>query len=297
MNRRGLGRIHFIDLWQSTVKMCRTHRLGTTTFMGQTSPFDLLPRIIELTADATWPAEERIALGPWLLRATGGYSNRANSVRTAPQAPSVSSDVSWLDLIASAENLYQQRNLPATFHISPATAPDDLDAVLTTRGYAVLNSSEVWSLALKPVASRHRLSAPGDIKLCVDPSSDWLNCALDESIGRAKIREQICLRIPAPRAFASGIDQSRTVARALAAISGQIAWLYCMATEPTHQRRGFATALLSNLFDWSIDNGARVMCLQVLAGNKPARSLYAKRGFQKRYDYHYRVLRRAGVAF
>jgi N-acetylglutamate synthase len=64
-----------------------------------------------------------------------------------------------------------------------------------------------------------------------------------------------------------------------------------MATAPDHTRRGQATRLLNFLAAWTIAHGGKTLCLQVMADNEPARSLYSKSGFQKEYDYHYRVLR------
>src|SRR5450432_3502249 len=65
-------------------------------FMGHS----IDPVLIELSADATWVAEERVPLGPWQLRANQGYTGRANSVRTACAEPA---DAPWLKLITDAE--------------------------------------------------------------------------------------------------------------------------------------------------------------------------------------------------
>jgi len=243
----------------------------------------------ELSADATWPAEESIPLGPWRLRATHGYSHRANSVRTVA-AESMSAN--WDDLVTEAEAFYREHRLPSIFHISPATMPSDLDQILDHRGHLIEKSSEV--LSADPVAicaATARQDFLGQIILHNDPDADWLSCALDERIGPKKIREQICRRIPAPRAFASIIENGRTIARALGAVNSGIGWVYCMATVPDRQRRGCATRLLNSLADWSSTNGAKKMYLQVQADNAVARELYVRSAFVKQYEYHYRVRR------
>jgi GNAT superfamily N-acetyltransferase len=246
------------------------------------------PVTVELAADATWPAEISIPLGPWQLRATHGYSHRANSVRTA----SLPAESNWLDLIARIEDFYRAHNLPPTFHISPATVPPDLDQILAARGYITEVSSQVWSAdpAQVEAATSHRAIA-GQLIVTETPDAAWLQCALDERIGPLKIREQICRRIPAPRVFATIVEQDQPVARALSVVHSNIAWLYCMATVPAHQRRGFATQLIHSLATWAIPHSAQAMYLQVLANNSAAHALYTSAKFTHQYNYHYRIHR------
>lgn len=256
--------------------------------MGRGTDADL----IELSADATWPAETSEPLGPWRLRAAQGYSHRANSVRTLCADRSASGDGSWEELIHRAEAFYRQRHLPAMFHISPATIPHDLDQILTRREYGVENVAEVWSGNPGDVRdATARREVVGEIIMRDEPDAAWLRCGLDEPIGSAEIREQICRRVPPPRLFASVVEQSEPAARALGAVHGGIGWIYCMATVAGRQRRGHARRLLNCLADWSKTNGAHSLNLQVLASNVPARSLYAGATFRKQYDYHYRVRR------
>ena len=251
--------------------------------MGHT--FD--PITVELSVDATWTAEESIPLGPWRLRATHGYSHRANSVRTI-HSPI---DADYPHLIEEAEAFYRARNLPPMFQISPATTPSNLDDLLAARGYAIEVPSQVWCANPADVVAATRCRAGIEPILREDPDEGWLHCAHDDRIGRIEIREQICRRIPAPRAFVTVYDQGSAVARALGAIHSNIAWLYCMATVPTHFRRGLATRMIHALADWAIAHSAQQMYLQVLADNVPAQALYAQAAFKHRYNYHYRVRR------
>jgi N-acetylglutamate synthase len=241
----------------------------------------------ELSADATWPAQENFPLGPWRLRATQGYSRRANSVRTAGEP---GGDLDWLDLIAKAEAFYRQRDLPPMFHISPASVPSDLDKLLAERGYQTVMNSQVWSG--DPAEVRNAMIVPrpaGQMVIREEPDDAWLRCALDEYIGRVEIRSQICRRVPKPRAFAAIMLANEPVARALSAVYDGIGWLYCMATVAEQQRRGFAAWLLHDLAQWVMDTGAETFYLQVLKDNSAAKALYSKAGFEKRYEYHYRV--------
>ena len=56
----------------------------------------------------SWPAVEAEPLGAWVLRASGGFSARANSVFLTgdPGMP-------WADAVAAARDFYDARGLPA----------------------------------------------------------------------------------------------------------------------------------------------------------------------------------------
>ncbi|MGD0138459.1 MAG: GNAT family N-acetyltransferase [Tepidisphaeraceae bacterium] len=252
------------------------------------------PAIAELAADATWPAELSVPLGPWRLRFTHGDSHRANSVRTAHPNPSESPTADWPALISQVEVFYAQHGLPTIFHISPATIPAGLDQILAARGYAIERASQVWSAdPSEVIRAAARPDSTSQIILRDAPDEAWFQCALDESVGPLKIRRQICRRISAPRVFASVVDKTQTIATALAAVHSRLAWLYCVATVPAHQRRGHAMSLVHSLAQWSTANDATAIYLQVMADNVPAHALYARAAFARRYEYHYRVLRGA----
>jgi GNAT superfamily N-acetyltransferase len=248
------------------------------------------PVLVELSADATWVAEERQPLGPWMLRANQGYTGRANSVRTAC-AEKTGAD-SWLELIAAAEAFYQQRGLPPVFQISPATMPRDLERILIERGYGISHTGEIW--AADPIEVRNATGRSGGSGSIVERGSldaTWLGCAVEEHAGQPNLRDRIYRRVPSPHVFAMMVEGSDPVARVLGAVHGGLGWIYRMATAREHQRRGYATRLLNYLAEWTLANGAKTICLQLMAENAGARKLYEMAGFRKQYDYHYRVRR------
>jgi GNAT superfamily N-acetyltransferase len=241
----------------------------------------------ELSADAGWPAEETAALGPWMLRATRGYSHRANSVRTAARAVD---PLPWEELISRAEDFYRTRSLPAIFQISPASLPTDLDQLLAMRGYARERQSQVWAadvhevLQLTPHASNR-----GIVVRSEEPNPGWLSCAVDESIGKAILREQICRRIPKPKTFLGMEVNGKLAARGQGVCHAGLSWIYCMATEPDFRKQGLASHLIHQIARWADFQGSRRLFLQVMNENGDAMRLYGRTGFQRVYDYHYRA--------
>jgi GNAT superfamily N-acetyltransferase len=250
------------------------------------------PVLIELSADATWVAEERVPLGPWQLRANHGYTGRANSVRTVCDNADEPSADSLLKLIAEAEAFYRQRKLPPVFQISPAILPANLDEILIDRGYGISHTGQVWSADPVGVQEKtaHRV-APGNIIEEDSPTPAWLACAHEEHAGQANLRDGIYRRIPSPRVFAMIVAENKSAARVVGTVQGGIGWIYRMATAPDHTHRGYATRLLNVLAKWTLANRGKTLCLQVMAENVRARKLYEMAGFRKLYDYHYRVRR------
>ena len=61
-----------------------------------------------------------------------------------------------------------------------------------------------------------------------------------------------------------------------------------MVTDPARRRRGLARRVIASLAAWARDSGATGACLQVEAGNLPARALYSGFGLAELYRYHYR---------
>ncbi|MBI4637492.1 MAG: GNAT family N-acetyltransferase [Candidatus Rokubacteria bacterium] len=215
-------------------------------------------------------------------------TSRANSVLTsAREAASLAAD----GLVDAAERFYLERGLPPTFHLSPATVPPGLDALLAGRRYTREKPSEVWTAEACLVESRSRSgSTPGDLLLRPEPDSAWFDCAFDDPPDRRPIHEGIVGRIDRPRLFASVRLDDAAIACGLGVSDTGWTGIYAMATRPDHRGRGLATRILHALARWADEHGDTRLYLQVLAEN-PARRLYRRRGFALAYPYHYRVRR------
>jgi ribosomal protein S18 acetylase RimI-like enzyme len=249
--------------------------------------------LIEHLADAAWPAEEQIPLGPWKLRATHGVTRRANSVFTAGGGDA--SDAQVLKWIDAAETFYVGRALPIVFQISAATGMRRLDALLAARGYGVNGASEVWVRDLDgsaPLASHTDWS----VQRCDDPDAGWFDCAFDELADRRRVHEQIVRRAPWPRVFVStGVDGQRTGC-GMATSGRGYTGIFCMATREGFRRRGVGLAMVQDLCAWGAAQGDRGAFLQVMVGNEAAQELYRKAGFAFAYSYHYRVKNAAAIS-
>jgi N-acetylglutamate synthase len=259
------------------------------------------PIEVERRADSAWPAEEQLALGPWILRATHGVTNRANSAFTAPAAgvPLPSPDAT-LRLVEAAEAFYARRGLPPVFHLSPATWPAALDALLARRGYLVHQPSEVWIADPRVVlartadttrahepASSHR-HCPAELLIAGRADRAWVDFAYAEAGERRAIHEAIVGRIRNPSAFVSIRVRGAPIATGLGVSDAGWTGVFSMLTRADQRGRGLASGVLHELARWAHGRGDHRMYLQVLGANAVARRLYARQGFALAHAYHYR---------
>jgi ribosomal protein S18 acetylase RimI-like enzyme len=96
-------------------------------------------------------------------------------------------------------------------------------------------------------------------------------------------------RIPSPAGFAIAHIDGQAAGVGLAVCERGWSGVFCMATDPAARRRGVARALLRSLAQWSREQGAPCIYLQVECDNAPAAALYASMGFSRSHGYHFRV--------
>jgi GNAT superfamily N-acetyltransferase len=223
------------------------------------------------------PSPVEISLGGWLLRASGGPTRRTNSLnplrgrRDDPAA-----------VIAAAEAVYQGLGRPLIVRV-PDLAPE-MDALLDRLGYRV--EGETVTLFADLAGSDGE--APDGLVLSRDPDEAWFTaraaCEGAEDTYRASLA---CLVLP--RAFVRLVRDDTSVAVAFGAVHRGLLVLESVATHPEHRRAGYAILLVDALMAWARRQGADGACLQVVAGNAPARALYASLGFSRTlYGYRYR---------
>jgi ribosomal protein S18 acetylase RimI-like enzyme len=233
---------------------------------------------LERLMDQAWPALETVAIGGWQARFADGVTRRANSVLPNVQPPDVDAT------ITAVERAYANRGLPATFQMTPAARPSDLDSRLADRGYRVDGPTHVLVADAEtiPVRSATEVSVtnePGDAWMDLW----WLVDGRGDSAARAVAR---AILTAAPALYASIADEQGVAAVGRIALLDGWAGIYCMAVRPDARRRGLGAAILRALAGAA---GGRRLWLQVLADNAAACALYASVGFTPAFAHHYRV--------
>jgi ribosomal protein S18 acetylase RimI-like enzyme len=231
-----------------------------------------------------WPALETEHYDGWALRFANGYTGRANSVY--PLYPSTIDLPTKLD---TCEAFYRARGLNASFKLTAAACPPELDAQLERRGYARQNDTGVMAVDLRAAT----LPEPHQSVELDDHADDaWIDtyCAFNPAQARHRATiGKLLAKIEPRRHFATVRLNDETVAIGLAVHDGQYVGLFDIAVRADVRRQGIGRALVSALLRQAQADGATTGYLQVVAGNAPAISLYQQLGFQSLYPYWYRV--------
>ncbi|HVZ09233.1 GNAT family N-acetyltransferase [Rhodopila sp.] len=217
-----------------------------------------------------WPALETARIEGWLWRASGGGSQRANSVSTV--------DFTGIDpaaAIDAVEARYRALGTVARFHTFDDTQPPGLAALLEQRGYQPTEGT--ITLFKRPMPG----PAPSDIEQRDTPWPGWIDTYTGEiTPNRREVNTRILAAIPAPRMFFGHCRDGHIVATALCVIDAGCAVVECVATRAGFRRQGAANRVMRALETWAAAQGADLLGLQVVSTNIPARTLYENLGFR-----------------
>lgn len=229
-----------------------------------------------------WRALETAKLGDWLLRASGGFTGRANSALVLGD-PAVSVN----EAVATVEGWYAERGLPARFQLPEPGATEGVRELLDSRGYDWSPPVHVMTAELSHVLRAADVRArPGGAQIDDAPDDAWLAAYRQDGGTLPAVARDVLGRHPRV-GFASLRDESRVVAVARAAVDGRWAGLSAVEVAPYQRRRGFATQVSAAALRWAGSHGARQIYLQVEIRNTPAVTLYRALGFGVHHDYRY----------
>jgi GNAT superfamily N-acetyltransferase len=232
-----------------------------------------------------WRPAEQGAVGGWVLRASGGFTGRGNSV-----LPLKAAGVPLPDALAQARAWYHERGLPLRFQV-PCESRRLLDAELGELGWPP--SPDVHVLAARLDVLPRPASAPAvpptshrPVELAPAPDDAWLERYRGGAGASAPAR---ALLVNHDHAVFASIRRDGV---ALAIGRGTIddGWLGVTAIEvaPEQRRRGLAGAVMAALWKWGRAEGATRSYLEVSADNLPGVALYDKLGYWHHHDYRYR---------
>ncbi|WP_406862964.1 GNAT family N-acetyltransferase [Streptomyces sp. HUAS MG47] len=228
-----------------------------------------------------WPPVESEPLGEWTLRASGGFTKRANSALPLGD-PGTDLDTA----LERVRDWYAARELPA--YVQTATGAEGtqelLCAELDKRGWTREVSAQVQIGGLAPVA---------------DLDADVSAVRLDRDLDESWLQRYQRFGVPGPHVldvlrggpsvwFAS-VPGTGPIPAAIGRCVVDGRWAGFMAVEvaPEHRRQGLATAVMTALARRALDEGASAAWLQVESENDGAQAMYTGMGFQVHHHYHH----------
>jgi len=241
----------------------------------------VITHIEELSMRA-WPAFEERRYDGWILRFAEGFTKRANSVY-----PLYASAIDLTEKIAYCENAYAARGLPTVFKLTPESNPLELDTQLERRGYDRLDETSVRVLSLGDKRYTAR-----DVGLYPHVRDAWLTayarCSRIDDADTVSKLARILGGIPGETIFAYIMDGDVTVACGLGVLDGGYLGCFDIVVDAAYRGRGHGRGIMEGLLAEGVRRGAHTAYLQVVAGNRPAESLYDGLGFKEKYRYWYR---------
>jgi N-acetylglutamate synthase len=279
-----LGVLQSLDHYTLAVRRAdasvETVRLAEVTAAKRIPPMPLRPvdvAQLPLVAALGRPAAETSYVGEWLLRASEGWTGRANSVlptgdpgRPAEQA------------VRAAVEFYTARGLPP---LAQVVLGGEADGLFRGAGWTDARPDDLDTAVLH--ASLELLNAdPGaEVTVADGPDEEWYDVAFGGGTPPAVARVVLT---GAPLAGFAGIRQDgRPVAVARGAITGHWLGVDSVAVDPAYRRRGLGTAVVRGLARWAGGHGARRSYLEVELDNEPALTAYTRLGYAEAYRYRY----------
>jgi GNAT superfamily N-acetyltransferase len=249
---------------------------------------------LETAKAAHWRAThtDRVGTPPgWLLRAAGGFTNRANSVLPLgdpglPLAAAVAEVTRWYE----AQGLAPQA-------AAPAPRPDDPDGDVLTAAAGAFAAAG-WrhltgagaEVLVAPTAELRRPSAtpPAGLRVALldAPDDAWLDRY--HYRGQQTTAAGLALLRSAPQqVFAAVTDGAATVAVGRGSVANGWGGVTAVEVAHEHRRQGLARLVLAVLAEWAWRSGAASTFVQVGETNDAALRLYLSAGFTRHHTYAY----------
>jgi GNAT superfamily N-acetyltransferase len=229
-----------------------------------------------LTTALGRPAVETAYLGQWLLRASSGWTGRANSL-----LPVGDPGLPVPEALAKAVEFYTERGLRPQALVRLG-APYEQE--IRTCGWVDARPDQSDTLVLHTTLDHVNAVPEYDVQLAEKPDDAWYAAAFDGPVpdGAPTVLEG------APKArFASVAVDGQVVAVGRGAMTGHWLGVDAIRVAETHRRRGLGTALVQGLARWAGGEGGRRTYLEVLEENAAAMATYRRLGYREAYRYRY----------
>jgi GNAT superfamily N-acetyltransferase len=240
----------------------------------------LSPADLERLAARSWRGLEEERFGDWLLRASGGFTGRANSALVVGDPPS-----DLADAIGTVTDWYTRRCLRPMAQV-PLPGAEEADAAFAAAGWGTVEDVLVLTAELGGWPE-----PPGTVDLAPQPDDAWLAGYRYRGTPLPPVARAVLMNAEQPVFASVRLDPAPAPLAAVArgAVVGDWLCVTAVTVDDRYRRRGLATTVMNRLGAWGREQGARSCLLQVVESNAPALALYARLGFTEHHRYHYRL--------
>lgn len=251
------------------------------------------PEDAERRANASWPAVAAEPLGDWLLRASGGFSARANACMAVGDP-----GVPFREAVERVVAFYGERDLPAWAQV---VVGSDAQRAFEAAGWVLARPGEAdthfqigsVSRALRSARDALPPAVPG-VERSTTATPAWL--ADDERArahpepARAVLEGPDLVVFPTVPADGAGSpDRGQPLAKGRAAMAEGADWVGItdVWVSPEHRRQGLGLVVMADLLSWGAEQGATTVYLQTRGDNPAALALYERLGLTTHHEYRY----------
>ena len=243
---------------------------------GHGAPLSIRIQELERVLTQTWPPLRQEFFGKWLVRTSGKFTMRANSVLPTGKAP-YGEPLDDVDKsIAHVIAYYEKEGLVPTFSI-PLPTYADLDSRLFDQGWVEKVRAHVM---VADIAEPALLESEFTTLVSDNFDDAWL--ALQDDYGVADLMRGC------PALYASVFEGKKLIGVGRTAHADGWSALSRVFVHPQHRGKGVSKLIVNALLQASLNAGVKKSVLQVDSKNTTAINLYSSLGFNFHHVYVYR---------
>jgi GNAT superfamily N-acetyltransferase len=243
---------------------------------GHGAPLSVRIQELENVLTTTWPPVKEELFGKWLLRTSGKFTMRANSVLPCGKAPFGEPPKEIDEAITHVVAHFEKHGLVPTFSI-PLPTYQELDSKLFDNGWIEKVRAHVMVADIAPLAMNK-----SKFKTTISESFDDAWLALQKDHGVAELM-RAC-----PALYASVFDGEKLIGVGRTSHADGWSALSRVFVEPDYRGQGVSKLIVNALLSTSFEAGIKKSVLQVDSKNTVAISLYSSLGFSFHHEYVYR---------
>jgi ribosomal protein S18 acetylase RimI-like enzyme len=243
---------------------------------GHGAPLSVRIQELENVLTTTWPPVKEELFGKWLLRTSGKFTMRANSVLPCGKAPFGEPPKEIDEAITHVVAHFEKHGLVPTFSI-PLPTYQELDSKLFDNGWIEKVRAHVMVADIAPLAMNK-----SKYKTTISESFDDAWLALQKDHGVAELM-RAC-----PALYASVFDGEKLIGVGRTSHADGWSALSRVFVDPAYRGQGVSKLIVNALLGASFEAGIKKSVLQVDSKNTVAISLYSSLGFSFHHEYVYR---------